>query len=289
MKINYEGALLDIDIRDQYHRRLLKRRLKKAIGPLIGKPYVRDDYLKFAFQLVSRMSAPIVIDVGSNIGETALPIAKNFPQATVIAIDAHPVAAGRFVKNTRLNRLSNVKFVAAAIAPRMGPLRIHSCPTNSGGHRVTGFAGRTDLPQPQANDDLTVPGIRLDLLLEYFEIQTCSILKIDVEGFECQVLSSLGDFLTPERIAHVVCEYGPEGMRSAGHTGWDMVSLMQRAGYSCADLHNGRGIDRPEDIPRLADFSVTDFLFTADGPGLQRAESATGAQSSLAADTGRAP
>lgn len=284
MKIDYEGVLFDIDIRDPYHRRLLRRRLKKVIGPLIGRPYVRDDYLELAFQVASRTSAPIVVDVGCNIGETALPIAKNFPQATVVAIEAHPVAAARFVRNTRLNRLGNVKLVAAAIAPRAEPVRIFTCPTNSGGHRLTGFAGRTDLPQPQADDDLTVPGIRLDSLFRHLHIEACSILKIDVEGFEWQVLSSLGDSLVPERIPHVVCEYGPEGMRAAGHEGSDMVGLMQRAGYRCTDLHTGRRIDGPDDIPKLPDFHVTDFLFTTAGLAPHRGECATGALGTPATD-----
>lgn len=64
----------------------------------------------------------------------------------------------------RLNGLSNVTFISAAIArtKQQQIIELFSCPTNSGGHRVTGFTGRDDLPEQTFEEHLYVPSLRLD-------------------------------------------------------------------------------------------------------------------------------
>lgn len=72
----------------------------------------------------------------------------------------------------------------------------------------------------------------------------------------------MGKYLTPEIVHAVIAEYGPEGMRAAGYSAADMLSLMNNAGYQCIDLSSNKAIKTYSDIPNLPDFSVTDFLFT---------------------------
>jgi hypothetical protein len=90
-------------------------------------------------------------------------------------------------------------------------------------------------------------------------------LKVDVEGFEVEVLSSLEEQLAPSRFPNVVCEFGPEGLRAAGSSGSELVKLMLDHGYGCRDLHTAVVLHKPENIPALPDFHVTDLLFTAGG------------------------
>jgi len=261
MKIRYEGVVLDIDPRDWYHRTLLRRRGKQAFGRFIGRPYVTEDYLRIAAGILSRTPSGVVIDVGCNMGATALPLAQRFPLATIVAIDAHPGAGSAFLRNRRLNGLTNVHFVAAAIGDGAGLAEIHSCPTNSGGHRLTGFDGRADVSLG-SRETAVVPVIRLDSLWERFGLKDCTVLKVDTEGYEVSVLRSAGDQLTPSRIHHVICEYGPEGLRSAGFNGADLVELMTKAGYQGADLHSGVPLHSASDVPDLPDFHVTDWWWS---------------------------
>ena len=262
MRIRYEGVVLEVDTRDWYQRTLLRRRAKAAIGRFIRRPYITEDYLRTAAEILSRYPGGVVIDVGSNMGATALPLAGRFPLSTVVAVDAHPVAGSNFLRNRRLNGLTNVHFVAAAIGDGPGLAEIHSCPTNSGGHRLTGFDGRKDV-SPQRRETTVVPVIRLDSLWERFALRDCTLLKVDTEGYEVSVLRSAGSLLTPSRIQHVICEYGPEGLRSAGFSGADLLQLMINAGYRGVDLHSGRPLRSVSDIPDLPDFHVTDWWFSA--------------------------
>jgi len=262
MHIRYEDVILEIDLSDSYQRTFVRSFARKLFGAYIGRPYQSDDYLAFGCEVLSHSGVqPTVVDIGCNIGATMLPIAKKYPRATVIGIDAHPVPMARCIANIALNGLSNVTVVQAAIGVSTDLIQIHTCPTNSGGHRVTGFVGRIDTGGSALSDNIYVASVRGDEIFEYFRIGRCDLLKVDVEGIEYQVLDSLGAHLKPDRIPNVVVEYGPEGMRAAGHSGWDLVEFMTRKGYRCEDLHSKAAIEKPQDIPVLPDFAVTDFLF----------------------------
>ena len=263
MRISYEGVILEVDPSDWMHRALIKTAIKKRIGWLIGKPYRRDDYLTCAYRVLSDVTNPVVLDIGCNIGTTALPLARRFPTSKIIAVDAHPTALSRLLRNIQINRIQNVSIVAAAISDTGDMARIFTEPRNSGGNRLSGFEGRTDLAPFKTYDNINVPSLRLDKVAAEMNITHCDMLKIDVEGYELHVLKSLGSDLSPKNYSTVICEFGPEGLRSAGATGWDLVHLMRSHGYRCNNLHDGKAIETPDDVPLLPEFTVTDFLFQA--------------------------
>lgn len=262
MKIDYEGALFFTSFFSSIERNLMKLKVKKAIGKWVGKPYKKDPYLVFCDPFFAASEKRTVVDVGANIGTTVLPLAKRFKKSRFVAIEPHPLPASRFIQNCQLNQISNVSLLSAAIAPKEDLLKIYTCPSNSGGHRVTGFQGRKDI-FPQPLNCIEIPSISLRKVFEKCEISYCDLLKIDVEGFEYQVLESLEDFLSPQKIGVVIAEYGPEGMRNAGKTGWEMVNWMMAKGYRCEELSTQKPIQKREDIPEIGDFEVTDFVFSA--------------------------
>jgi len=263
MQVTYENVKFTLKLSRSIERHLLKLRIKKMIGRFIGKPYRPDSYLVYARKLLQKISNPIVVDIGANIGITALPLAKEFPNAQIYAVEPHPIPAACFIENALSNQISNVHLTCSAIAPSQDLVRIYTCPSNSGGHRITGFTGRTDYVKPATLDHITLKSLTLKELFLHFAIPHCHLLKIDVEGFEYQVLESLEDFLTPSKIKAVVAEYGPEGMRAAGRSAADMVSLMLKKGFACQELGTGVKIQSTRDIPLVKDLHVTDFLFTA--------------------------
>ena len=100
-----------------------------------------------------------------------------------------------------------------------------------------------------------------DEILEFLNIDKCDLLKIDTEGYEYQVLETLGERLNKQNIMCVIAEYGPEGMRAAGHTGRELVKLMLDRDYKCVVLQNDEEIRKAADVPHLPDFGVVDFFF----------------------------
>jgi FkbM family methyltransferase len=261
--IRHEGIKLKVDPADSYHRIFIKAAVKRRIGRFIGHHYRTDDYLLLAYRTLQTVKNPVVVDVGCNIGTTVLPLASRFPEGTFVAIDAHPIPLARMIENVRLNKLKNVGVVAAGISDEGKMTRIYTCPFNSGAHRLSGFEGRADVAAAGPNyDNITVAVLSLREVMLAHNVDRCDLLKIDVEGFELRVLKSLRDWLCPQRIPSIVCEWGAECSRAVGSTGWGMVAFMRRLGYQCRDLHSGSPIQTEADIPDLDDFTTTDFLFT---------------------------
>jgi FkbM family methyltransferase len=267
MLTKYEDAMFDISLSDSYQLNLLRKSLtnpiKKKIGGFIGKPYKKDAILEFVFS--KNILDPVVIDVGCHVGVISIPIAKSLPNSKVFCIDAYPVPLAKLIVNINLNNLKNISVINAAISDHPNLLNIYPCLQNAGGARVTGFKGR---PEEHDGGAVLVPPISLSSIFSFYDLKHCDLLKIDIEGYELSALRSLGDILKPSVIKNVITEYGPEGCRSAGITGWDIVEYMLNRGYKCKDLHTNRDIKLMEEIPVLQDFQVTDFLFYTPDNGL---------------------
>jgi len=260
MHIKYEDAIFDFSLTDSYQfnmiRQSLKNPIKKKIGAWLGKPYKQDEILEYLFS--KNISNPIVIDVGCHIGIVSIPIAVKLPNATIFCIDAYPPPLAKLIININLNNLKNIHVINAAISENSDLLNIYPCSETAAGARVTGFKGR-----PNENDggEVLVSPISLRSLFSHYKLNYCDLLKIDIEGYELSALRSAEEFLKPSIIKNIIAEYGPEGCRSAGITGWDMVGYMLARGYKCKDLHSKKEINSENDIPSIKDFNVTDFLF----------------------------
>lgn len=116
-----------------------------------------------------------VVDVGTNHGVTAVLFAKWVgPAGRVVAIDGRRQNVETARENGELNGVSNIEFVHTAVGSRIGTVEFMDQP-NGGVLRRPGASRKT----------VTVPLRTLDDLLAG---RAVSLLKIDVEGHELEVL-----------------------------------------------------------------------------------------------------
>ena len=149
----------------------------------------------------------LFIDVGAHWGIFTLQAATRHRHAIkVLAIEPHPQNIEQLKGAVRLNDVQDdVEIVATAAGAKAGaaPLLINS----TMGHSLYGHG----LP-PAARDttQITVPVVALDrLLAERPDLgERRTFLKVDVEGFEPEVLAGARDLLESGRVAAVVWEYG---------------------------------------------------------------------------------
>ncbi len=149
----------------------------------------------------------LFVDIGAHWGIFTLQAATRHPGAVkVLAIEPHPVNVEQLRHAVTLNGLgSDVEVVAAAAGATSGtaPLVINS----TMGHSLYGHglpAGSADATR------LTVPVQPLDLLLlERPDLQKRrTFLKVDVEGFEPEVMAGARELLKSGRVAAVLWEKG---------------------------------------------------------------------------------
>lgn len=255
--LRYAGTWFQGSTKDLVFRRMVRPAARNALRSWLGQGVAWDAYLTLCMQLLQREPAGVVIDVGCNLGSTAIPIAKAFPRAHVVAVDAHPVPLAKFVRNLRWNGYPpNISIVAAAVANSPGLHRLHTSNANSGANRLSAPLAETE-PTPT----LYVAGSTLAEVIERFDVRHCTMLKTDVEGYDFDALTSAGDGLQPSRFPAIVAELNPDGMTAAGRSPADWLAFMQGRGYRCVELDSRRPIRSGADIPRLRPMMTTDFYF----------------------------
>lgn len=125
------------------------------------------------------------VDIGANNGLYTLALAN--AAARVIAFEANPVLA----RQLQAVSPANVQIVNSAISDRPGKLSLMI--PRIAGVQNTGMAtvsrSNTFESQPvDGVDEIAVQAITLDSYIQKMDIRDISLIKIDVEGFEREVL-----------------------------------------------------------------------------------------------------
>lgn len=164
-----------------------------------------------------------IVDAGANVGYmTVLAATAAGPTGRVIAFEPHPELFAVLERNVRrlTGRGSSMAGVALhnhALGDRDGPATLvipSDFASNDGTARVArDDSGETGVPVPICTLDKVVGASRVDLL------------KIDVEGFEPQVLRGAARALAQRRVRHVVFEDHAVALS-------DAVGLLRDAGYT---------------------------------------------------------
>lgn len=124
-----------------------------------------------------------MVDVGANLGLMALHAASIVgPSGRVIAVEAHPGHFLRLERNIALNRFDQVTAVNCAAGDGMSDREIYDFPAVN--------IGRSSLVRAPEAMLAGVTHVRpLDAILGEHGIGAVALWKMDVEGFEAQVIA----------------------------------------------------------------------------------------------------
>lgn len=171
----------------------------------------------------------LIIDVGSNIGAFALKMAQatlssGKGSGQVVAVEANPQVARRLRRQMELNPQlkSAIDLWEVALGDSNGVIWFSVDSANTGGGHVV---------QDVTQNSMEVPMRRLDDLLAEKSLGRVGILKIDVEGFEPEVLAGAAE--TIDRDTPVLyLEVTDSWLKSRGRSALEMLSdLHRRHGY----------------------------------------------------------
>jgi FkbM family methyltransferase len=165
--------------------------------------------------LIKRLLAKggVFIDVGANVGAYTL-VASEQRRAQVLAFEPHPDTFALLLENLRRNARDNVSPVCAAVGDDEGDIRITHTPGSSTTHVAE--SGGLEVRLLRLDRELARRGLEPD------------VVKIDVEGFEFEVLCGLGEALA--KAAAVFVEIN--GLSDARGRGREpIVALLRDAGF----------------------------------------------------------
>ena len=139
------------------------------------------DYNNMHFVQAVLAQAPTFIDVGANIGAYSL-IASENPAVEVVAFEPIPAAFAKLRRNLALNGRRRVHALNMAASAQPGHLRM-TCDGASSVNRVVEAGQKASQPAATTLVDVTT----VDIACAELGLRP-SLIKIDVEGHELQVL-----------------------------------------------------------------------------------------------------
>jgi FkbM family methyltransferase len=159
----------------------------------------------------------LVVDVGANIGMISIRSAKLVGQSgRVIAIEPNPIIAPFCKENTRLNDLENVTVFQTALGAQEG-FTSFNCDRSDDCSRVT------------ESGAVTVPITTLDKVMEIDPKREIDLLKIDVEGYEFEVMG--GAVRTLQRTRLIYIEVDAPNYSRYGRRTEEMINLLNSHGF----------------------------------------------------------
>ncbi len=198
-------------------------------GALAFRVYERSE---IAF--VRRAVGPgmTVLDVGANVGlYTALLSHAVGSAGRVIAFEPDPESFRYLQQTVRENGATNVELVPMAAARRDGVARLYTSSSNRGDNRL--------YESELCDGSVEVGTVRLDAFLAGSGVERVDFVKIDVQGFEGEVLAGLEETLGRSPGVVVLAEFWPFGLRRAGTDPRALLDLLERSGLALCELVGG--------------------------------------------------
>lgn len=127
-------------------------------------------------------TAKTIIDLGANIGLSALFFIKKFPTSRIVAVE--PDAVNFSIMEKNLEKFSkSVSFLQAAIWPTDGEV---SLVEEDDDHASLGAWGyRTEASN--GNSGLSVKAVTIPTIMKQYDMDFVDILKVDIEGAEYEL------------------------------------------------------------------------------------------------------
>lgn len=182
----------------------------------------------------------VFLDVGAHIGLFSC-VAARFvgDSGFVYAVEPHPEAYDKLRENTRVNKLQNVCAVNVALGAEEGEAHIFSDKD-----KATASLIHPENIHRGLGKQIHVTTI--DTLIENGMIRVPTFMKVDVEGFELEVLKGARDLLSSSKAPIICVEYEQQ----RGNTYKIYKFLESVNDYSFYKLKYGRGI--PSKLVRIS-------------------------------------
>jgi FkbM family methyltransferase len=223
-----------------------KRRLVTALAPSNGERTIslfgqkmrldisehiqRNIYLgvfeRMETGLVSAWLKPgmVFVDVGANVGYYSLLAASLVgAQGRVVAVEPSPYAYQRLKQTITSGNLPNIAAVQLALGSANTTLDL-PMPSETGWIHSPSFF----------SDDVAKVNVKvrkLDDCMDEWGISVVDLIKIDVEGFELEVLRGAESSLRSGRIRAILCEFNDVWLQRAGSSPAELLQMILDAGF----------------------------------------------------------
>lgn len=155
---------------------------------------------------LSKLNFAQIVDVGANKGQFSLFCRARFPNAKIVAFEPLANPAGTF--RAVFRNMPSVSLIEAAIANFDGKATMHVSAREDSSSLLSITKRQADIfPGTEEIATTEIQAGRLDTYLPRHEIELPALLKIDVQGFELDVLKGSESLLDCFDNIYVECSF----------------------------------------------------------------------------------
>jgi FkbM family methyltransferase len=214
---------------------------------LEGRGLIKNiSHLKNGNSVFSHTS--LVIDVGAHIGFFTREAVRHFPGVTVIAIEPPGRNSSNF-KTLNAKKIDSgvVQFHNVAAWSFNGQIPFHFEDSNTANNRF------------DSTSATNVPCVTIDSLMRQ-TLPACLILKIDVQGFEFEVLEGALETLKNHQVALLI-ELDEGALQARGKSSVELCLKLRNLGFFAKEIKGGGEITSEKIHSMLQKKDCLDFLF----------------------------
>lgn len=219
---------------------LLQLRIKKIIYllkyPSLLKALIQNQiFAAVEHEAIIRNNFSTIIDIGANKGQFALASRAFAPKAQIISFEPLPKPA-----ETYRNYFKNdpgVKLYQAAVGPALGKELMHiSARDDCSSLLPMGAQQIASFPGTQEVGTTSVDVAPLDFFLKSADIIAPALLKIDVQGYEFEVLMGCESLL--RYFDHIYCECSFIELYTGQKMANSIVDWLSKSGFKLSGTYN---------------------------------------------------
>ena len=183
--ISLEGVkfLIQIDSRGYIEDRLILDGRYEMDIPAIAHHFIKQN--------------SSIIDVGANLGFYSLYFAKKYPDCKIYGYEPVSYVFNSFLKSKDINNLSNLYPYKLAAGAAYEELKINSANQNTYNKGTSSIRNNHDINETFSSEKIKVVPLNDHLK----DSRTVSFIKIDVQGFEKDVLEGAWELIKRDRPA----------------------------------------------------------------------------------------
>ncbi len=250
---NDDGIIFELDMSEYIQKRIFLHQYYESNCVRAARTFMRP--------------GGVMVDVGANIGQYSLLAARLVGNGgKVIALEPDPAVRKHLERHVRMNGFGEIIEVLPLAAGDCDEERWFYPAKDQRNSGTGSLAPRKILANGEhgnkRGDAFKVRTVRLDSLLDQRGVSFVDFIKIDVEGFEGEVLRGLRTFLHSRSVRVVMVEMWPQRYRRDGSTFEQIMTFMRKFGYQ-AFAPDMLGRLRP--FERIGDTEVNVFFIMSHG------------------------
>lgn len=202
------------------------------------KSMFEDDVLKTLLDDIE--PDDVFYDIGANIGVYSCLVDNILSAGSVVAIEPHPSNAERLQKNVSSNNLETT-VIQEALSNEEGEVELAvavESHTTSPGHNLIELNESVKEYSEASAQTVTVDMLKGDHLISKENLLSPTVIKLDVEGAELDVLRGLEKTLSRNDCRLIYCEVHRDHLQTFGGTESEVHDILTEHGFSIERLND---------------------------------------------------